>query len=117
MSYGLDLRASSAYTFHVSIYAVLAKARGFQWDDGNAEKNWDKHQVAQAECEQPFFNQPLIVAADAKHSEEEPRFYLLGKTDLGRRLFIVFTLRNDLIRIISARDMSRRERKEYSHHE
>ncbi len=101
----------------MSIYAVLAEAQGFQWDEGNGKKSWEKHQVTQAECEQPFFNQPLIVAADAKHSEDEPRFYALGTTDLGRRLFIVFTLRDDLVRVISARDMSRRERKEYARHE
>ena len=114
---GLDSCAYSDYTFCVGIYESLAEAQGFQWDEGNAEKNWKKHQVSNAECEQPFFNQPLIVAADTKHSAEEPRYYALGRTNLGRRLFIVFTLRDDLIRVISARDMSRRERKEYARHE
>lgn len=113
----LDFCTSSAYTFRVGIFEDLAETQGFQWDEGNSEKNWKKHQVSNAECEQPFFHQPLVVAADLKHSDEEPRFYALGRTDLGRRLFIVFTLREDLVRVISARDMSRRERKEYARHE
>jgi uncharacterized DUF497 family protein len=86
---------------------------GFQWDEGNAEKNWLKHKVSRAECEEAFFNEPLLVASDLKHSGAEPRFYALGQTDEGRSLFIVFTLREKLIRVISAREMRRREKKEY----
>lgn len=59
------------------------------------------------------FNQPLIAAPDVAHSQEEPRFFSLGQTDAGRLLFLVFTLRGTLIRVISARDMSRKERKVY----
>ena len=91
----------------------LLECTGFQWDEGNAEKNWLKHEVSEAECEEAFFNEPLLVASDVKHSDTEPRFYALGRTDEGRLLFVVLTVREKLIRVISARDMSRRERKEY----
>jgi uncharacterized DUF497 family protein len=94
----------------------LQTASGFQWDAGNAEKNWRSHPVRTSECEQVFFNQPLIVAADVAHSAEEERFFVLGQSDAGRELFLVFTLRGDLIRVISARDMSRNERKVYRSH-
>jgi hypothetical protein len=87
------------------------RCTGFQWDSANSEKIWEGHQVTRRECEQLFFNRPLIVADDERHSAAEQRFYALGKTDGGRRLFAVFTVRDDLIRVISARDMSRRERR------
>jgi uncharacterized protein len=86
---------------------------GFEWDEGNADKNWDKHAVADFECEEVFFNQPLVVRHDPKHSQHEARLYALGRTDKDRRLFVAFTLREDLIRVISARDMTRGERSVY----
>jgi hypothetical protein len=92
---------------------ILAGLTGFEWDEGNLTKNWEKHQVSALDCEQVFFNRPLIAFPDERHSETEPRFFALGQTDTGRRLFIVFTARNDLIRVISAREMSRKERKIY----
>ena len=91
----------------------VARCTGFDWDEGNLLKNWEKHRVSASECEQIFFNRPLIVAPDEKHSGPEARFYALGHTDAGRRLFVVFTVRRTLIRVISARDMNPRERKEY----
>lgn len=97
----------------MDIDEILAGLTGFEWDEGNLSKNWEKHQVSALECEQVFFNRPLIALPDERHSESEPRFYALGQTDTGRRLFIVFTARRDLIRMISARDMSRKERKIY----
>ena len=84
---------------------------GFDWDEGNLLKNWEKHGVSASECEQIFFNNPLIAGLDEKHSKRESRYYALGITDSKRRLFIAFTVRNKQIRVISARDMSRRERK------
>lgn len=92
----------------------LAKISGFDWDDGNARKN-DKHGVSMAEAEQIFFNDPLLLIADAKHSQGEPRLHALGKTDEGRTLHIIFTLRNagESIHVISARDMHRKERTIY----
>ena len=90
----------------------LLKCTGFEWDEGNREKNWIRHQVSVPECEQIFFNTPLLVADDKRHSGTEPRYYVLGQTNAGRKLFEVVTVRGELIRVISARDMSRRERKE-----
>jgi uncharacterized DUF497 family protein len=92
----------------------ITRAAGFHWDQGNLEKNWLAHKVSPAECEQIFFNRPLVVAADFVHSEAEERFFTLGQTDRGRLLFIAFTLRNDLIRVISARDMSRKNERSMS---
>jgi uncharacterized DUF497 family protein len=92
---------------------ILDRLTGFEWDEGNLSKNWEKHHVSALECEQVFFNRPLIPLPDERHSETEQRFYALGQTDMGRRLFVVFTARNDFIRVISARDMSRKERKIY----
>ena len=87
---------------------------GFDWDEGNLNKNWSKHQVSNAECEEIFFNVPLLVADDRKHSTIEKRYYALGRTNQGRELFIAFTLRNHKIRVISARDMSKKEREYYA---
>ena len=92
----------------------LSQCKRFQWDEGNLDKNWLKHQVSRLEIEQVFFNRPLLVVVDDQHSQKEPRYFVLGKTDLERRLFISFTVRRDLIRIISARDTSRKERKVYT---
>ena len=91
----------------------LPEFTGFDWDEGNVRKNWDSHAVTPQEAEQVFFNRPLIVADDAKHSEAERRYFVLGQTDEDRGLFIAFTVRGKLIRVISARDMSRKERKVY----
>ncbi|MBI4250195.1 BrnT family toxin, partial [Candidatus Uhrbacteria bacterium] len=79
---------------------------GFEWDVANREKNWLKHKVAWFECEQVFFNEPLFVDPDINHSFHEVRFRALGSTNNGRFLFLSFTIRKGLIRIISARPMS-----------
>ncbi len=97
----------------MDILNLVAKCEGFQWDKGNLLKNWEKHEVSAPECEQIFFNQPLVVAEDNKHSAKEARYFALGQTDAGRLLFIVFTVRGSLIRVISARNMSSKERKVY----
>ena len=92
----------------------LYRITGFDWDSGNARKN-EKHGVAQAEAEQVFFNEPLVLIADSEHSIVEPSFHALGITDEGRHLHITFTLRfeNTRLRVISARDMHRKERDVY----
>jgi len=95
----------------------ISQYTGFEWDKGNAEKNWVRHQVSQAECEQIFFHLPVVVAEDAGHSQAENRFHALGQTDQGRRLFVVFTIRKDQIRVISARDMNRNEQEVYNGYE
>ena len=92
----------------------LQRISGFNWDAGNARKN-EKHGVSTAEAEQVFFNVPLLLLEDAAHSQDEPRHHALGKTDEGRTLHITFTLRQSgqCIRVISARDMHRKERTIY----
>ncbi|HVH76312.1 MAG TPA: BrnT family toxin [Stellaceae bacterium] len=87
----------------------------FDWDEGNSRKSVDKHGIGQAEAEQIFFNEPLLVIADAGHSIRESRLHALGRTDLGRLLHVTFTLRRGdrLIRVISARPMHRKERLRY----
>lgn len=92
---------------------ILSISDGFEWDEGNIKKNWEKHRVSHIECEETFFNSPLIVKQDESHSTSEDRYFVLGRTDTDRLLFIVFTMRGHKIRIISARDMNRKERKVY----
>lgn len=88
---------------------------GFDWDSGNSRKSAKKHDVRQSEAEQLFFNVPLLLLSDSKHSQEEARYHALGKTDAARQLHVTFTLRRGgaLIRVISARDMHRKERRIY----
>ena len=92
---------------------ILEKCTGFEWDNGNIAKNWDRHDVSTGECEQIFFNRPLIVKRDKEHSEIENRYYVLGRTNMNRLLFAVFTIRNEKIRIVSARDMTVSEIERY----
>ena len=86
---------------------------GFQWDEGNSAKNWRRHQVTQAEAEQILLNRPILVTPDPRHSTREARYFAFGRTDGGRELTVVFRLRRSLLRVISARPMSRRERRLY----
>lgn len=92
----------------------LSRIAGFDWDAGNARKN-EKHGVSMAEAEQVFFNMPLLLLEDEKHSQREARHHALGRTDTGRLLHLTFTLRKagKLIRVISVRDMHRKERTIY----
>jgi len=85
----------------------------FEWDRGNINKNLDKHGVTDQECEEVFFDTELLAYYDRGHSVKEDRYYALGKTLAGRGLFVVFTIRENKIRVISARDMSKKERKVY----
>ncbi|HLM00553.1 MAG TPA: BrnT family toxin [Pyrinomonadaceae bacterium] len=94
--------------------AVIENCEGFEWDDGNSNKNWHLHNVTDGECEDVFFNLPLIIAIDKKPLQREDRFFALGRTEVNRWLFIVFTVRNKLIRVISARDMTKSERRKYA---
>jgi uncharacterized DUF497 family protein len=96
---------------------MLANCTGFEWDKYNSEKIRKKHDVTSVECEQVFFNLPVIAGNDEKHSETENRFYVLGQTDSGRLLFLVFTVRKDKLRVISARDMNKKERRVHLTHE
>jgi uncharacterized protein len=91
----------------------LRECIGFEWDEGNLAKNWERHEVTEAECEQVFFNRPLIARRDIGHSETEARFYVLGRTDSSRLLFVAFAIRQQKVRVISARDMTRAEKRRY----
>lgn len=92
---------------------ILENCTGFEWDQGNLAKNWDQHDVSSGECEQIFFNRPLIIKRDKEHSKIENRYYVLGRTNVNRLVFAVFAVRNDKIRIISARDMTDSEIERY----
>ena len=93
----------------------LLRFTGFDWDEGTARKSFDKHGVSQAEAEQVFFSEPLLLLEDKRHSAGESRFHVLGRTHAVRHLHLSFTLRRDntLIRVISARDMRIKERRAY----
>jgi len=94
-------------------FEKLLNCTGFDWDRNNVEKIWARHKVSPFECEQVFFNEPLVVHEDVRHSRDEARYYILGQTDKKRPLFVVFTVRKNLVRVISARDMSKKERQAY----
>ncbi len=85
------------------------KIEGFSWDKGNSDKNWVKHKVNVKECEEVFFNVPLLFFKDSKHSQDEERIVAYGQTDQGRKLTLVFTIRKQKIRVISARDQHKRK--------
>ncbi|HUI81006.1 MAG TPA: BrnT family toxin [Bryobacteraceae bacterium] len=87
----------------------LENCTGFDWDDSNAGKNWERHRVTPQEAEDVFFNEPLVVRSDVRHSKGEKRYYALGQTSAERSLFIAFTIRQSQIRVISVRDMNRKE--------
>ena len=93
----------------------LGRIVGFEWDDGNSRKNFDKHRVDQPEAEQVFLDSRLLMLKDEEHSIHEERFFAYGRTITGRQLVVCFTLRQQatLVRVISARDMSRREKERY----
>jgi uncharacterized DUF497 family protein len=92
---------------------VLAGVERFDWDEGNSGKNLQKHDVSNAECEETLLNEPLYIMEDMRNSSQEKRDFALGMTYDGRRLTLVFTMRDRLVRVISARDMSRKERHTY----
>ncbi len=91
----------------------LLSLDGFEWDDGNRDKNWKRHKVHWTEAEEAFFNEPIVLLPDPQHSQIETRLALLGRTLAERRLVIVFTVRKTRIRVISAGDMSKKERRIY----
>jgi len=92
---------------------IFSDVNGFDWDAWNVNKNWEKHRVSHLECEEVFFNEPLIIQKNRTHSDQEIRYFALGRSNNGRLLFIVFTIRKDKIRVISVRDMTRRESIQY----
>ena len=97
----------------MDIHSILESCQGFQWDKGNSLKNWLKHAVSQREAEEVFFNEPLLLIEDEKHSENEERVIAFGHTFAGRCLAVAFTVRQSLICVISARNMNNKERGAY----
>ena len=95
----------------------LGACCGFEWDEANAHRNWERHRVSPEEAEDVFFNEPLVVRGYVRHSRRETRYYALGQTGGGRRLFVAFTIRRSLVRVVSVREMNRRERDAYAKHE
>jgi hypothetical protein len=95
----------------------IAACTGFDWDESNVAKNWERHRVTPEEAEDVFFHDPFVLRSDPGHSKREKRYRVLGKTAQERRLFVAFTIRGTLIRVISVRDMSQRENEEYQRHE
>lgn len=81
------------------------------------QKNWDRHHVTPQEAEEVFFHRPLVVRSDIAHSKREKRYYALGQTSAGRRLFVAFTVRRSMLRVISVRDMNRQENNIYAQRE
>ena len=88
-------------------------SKSFEWDEGNINKNWDKHRVHHLECEEIFFNEPIITKVEKGGVSQEERVSALGVTNEGRFLFVVFTMRRGRIRVVSARDMNKKEREIY----
>jgi uncharacterized DUF497 family protein len=97
----------------MEIQRLIAQSEGFEWDSGNATKSWLKHRVKPRESEEVFYNVPLLLLHDDKHSHTETRYATLGKTDVGRLLLVIWTYRKKKIRVISARPMNAREKKLY----
>lgn len=92
---------------------ILEKFEGFEWDDGNSNKNWHLHRVTDGECEEIFFNRPIIIKFDKLRKSKEQRFYALERTDVDRYIYVAFTIRARLLRVVSARNMTRSEERKY----
>ena len=87
--------------------------KSFDWDESNIDKNWNKHKVHYLECEEVFFNEPIVTKVEKRGTSQEERVSVLGVTNERRFLFLVFTIRKGRIRVISARNMNKKERKVY----
>ena len=106
VTYGsLDVRGSAGELY------------GFDWDEGDTQKNWERHRVTPEEPKDIFFHEPLVVRSDPSHSKTEKRYFALGQTGADRRLFVVFAVRRERIRVISARDMNRNETRAHRRYE
>ena len=92
---------------------IFKKSLEFEWDKGNKNKNFLKHRVSDGECEEIFFDPNKKIAKDNFHSAKEDRYIIIGRTKLQRILFLVFTIRKNKVRVISARDLNKKERKLY----
>jgi uncharacterized DUF497 family protein len=95
----------------------LTACTGFDWDEANVAKNWERHRVTPEEAEDVFFHDPFVMRSDPGHSRREKCYRAMGKAARDRKLFVAFTIRGTLIRVISVRDMSRKENEDYQRHE
>jgi uncharacterized DUF497 family protein len=91
----------------------LNEYTGFEWDKGNIDKSFQKHRISPNEAEEIFLDENLKIIKDIAHSQKEIRLIALGKTFMEKKLFVVFTVRGDKVRIISARPMDKKERNHY----
>lgn len=91
----------------------LNKYKGFQWDKWNIDKSHEKHKITANESEEIFLDENLQVVKDVKHSQKEARFIAIGKTSENKTLFVVFTLKKNKVRIISARKANKKERSKH----
>ena len=98
----------------MGVYDDLETCIGFEWDHRNQSKNWEKHRVSDGEPEEIFFNDLLVAGSDERHTKNERRYFALGITNAQRPIFLVFTIRENLIRVISAREMTKRELRRFS---
>lgn len=85
----------------------------FEWDEGNIDKNYKKHGFTPKQAEEMFLDENLLQLEDIRHSQNEKRFTVLGKTFQKKLLFTAFTIRNSKIRIISIRTANKKERRIY----
>lgn len=92
---------------------TFPEPKSFDWNEGNINKNWDKHRVYHLECEEIFFNESIVTKVEKRGVSQEERVCALGVTNEGRFLFVVFTIPKGRIRVVSARDMNKKERKTY----
>lgn len=96
------------------VYMIdLRKLAGFEWNDGNIDKSYQKHGVSMREAEELFSDEQVLLIEDIDHSQQEDRYIAIGKIEDGIVLFAVFTVRGNKVRIISARKANKKERKEY----
>jgi uncharacterized protein len=109
----IGLYIATIYIYSMDSQKLLSKVIGFDWDEHNVLKNWEKHSISNWECEEIFFNEPLVIRSDLEHSETEERHFALGNTDEKTELFVVFTIRKNLIRPISFRHMAKSEKRIY----
>ena len=101
------------YIIFTVIVKCLPKIKVFEWGTGNLDKSYEKHEVLPKEAEEVFISEELYVISDLRHSQREKRYIALGKTQESRNLFIIFTLRQQKIRVISARRMHKKEVEKY----
>ena len=114
INYKFILETMHIMVIYKSMASIVDDCEGFDWDSGNSNKNWLTHRVTDAECEEVFFNTPLLVRPDEKHRFNELRHFALGRTDSDRHLFVSFTARRNRLRVISARDMTKSEERKYA---